>query len=213
MQQLDPSLASQLKGTGPGGMPTQADAAQAQTKQAEAESQRQDILTKVMAPDAKERLARISLVKPDKVPTLPPHRAPLASGDALTSHSRSRRATGPQAGGDGDDDGAAWAAARAAFGRAAQADARADWRRGGANERPPPGSPPCCPAVSARACVLRGRDRERLKSSMIGDASLTTTTATLIWMACERQVRAASWCFPRVRAMHERRRVCIRLLL
>ena len=74
-QMLDPSLASQLQGTGPGGMPTQADAAQAQAKQAEAESQRQDILTKVMAPDAKERLARISLVKPDKVPPAAPRAA------------------------------------------------------------------------------------------------------------------------------------------
>ena len=74
-QMLDPSLASQLQGTGPGGMPTQADAAQAQAKQAEAESQRQDILTKVMAPDAKERLARISLVKPDKVPPPAPRAA------------------------------------------------------------------------------------------------------------------------------------------
>lgn len=67
-QQLDPALLSQMQGSGPGGMPTQADASAAKAKEVEKEGMRQDMLTKVMAPDAKERLARISLVKPDKVP-------------------------------------------------------------------------------------------------------------------------------------------------
>lgn len=135
--QVDPALLSQLQGSGPGGMPTQADAQAAQAKEAEKESMRQDMLTKVMAPDAKERLARISLVKPDKVRLPRPARRKI-----LACHSRARHATGPQARGDGDDDGAAWAAARAAFGRAAEADARADWRRRGVNKRTPPTQPP-----------------------------------------------------------------------
>ena len=63
----DQQLLSQLKGgTGPGGGITQQDAANAKSQEQEKERMRQDVLQRVMAPDAKERLARISLVKPDK---------------------------------------------------------------------------------------------------------------------------------------------------
>ena len=63
----DQALLSQLRGSAPGGGITQQDAQNAQSKKEQEESMRQDLLTRVMAPEAKERLNRISLVKPDKV--------------------------------------------------------------------------------------------------------------------------------------------------
>lgn len=45
---------------------TPQDAQNAQKKKEEQEGQRQNMLTRMMAPEAKERLNRISLVKPDK---------------------------------------------------------------------------------------------------------------------------------------------------
>eukprot|EP00320_Phaeocystis_rex_P021748 CAMPEP_0119091238 /NCGR_PEP_ID=MMETSP1178-20130426/155608_1 /TAXON_ID=33656 /ORGANISM="unid sp, Strain CCMP2000" /LENGTH=131 /DNA_ID=CAMNT_0007074721 /DNA_START=43 /DNA_END=438 /DNA_ORIENTATION=+ len=57
---------SQMQGGGPGGGMTQQEAQAAQNKKEQQESMRQDMLTRMMAPEAKERLNRISLVKPDK---------------------------------------------------------------------------------------------------------------------------------------------------
>jgi len=67
MEGLTPQQLSQMQGTGPGGGMTPQDAQNAQKKKEEQEGQRQNMLTRMMAPEAKERLNRISLVKPDKV--------------------------------------------------------------------------------------------------------------------------------------------------
>merc|ERR1712216_1021488 len=57
---------AQMPGSGPGGGMTAQDAQNMKQKQQEQEGQRQEMLTRLMAPEAKERLNRISLVKPDK---------------------------------------------------------------------------------------------------------------------------------------------------
>ena len=57
---------AQMQGSGPGGGMTAQDAQNMKQKQQEQEGQRQEMLTRLMAPEAKERLNRISLVKPDK---------------------------------------------------------------------------------------------------------------------------------------------------
>ena len=62
---------AQMQGSGPGGGMTAQDAQNMKQKQQEQEGQRQEMLTRLMAPEAKERLNRISLVKPDKVRTHP----------------------------------------------------------------------------------------------------------------------------------------------
>ena len=62
---------AQMQGSGPGGGMTTQDAQNMKQKQQEQEGQRQEMLTRLMAPEAKERLNRISLVKPDKVRTHP----------------------------------------------------------------------------------------------------------------------------------------------
>merc|ERR1712008_122934 len=54
------------QGSAPGGGMTPQDAQNANKKKEEQEGMRQDMLTRMMAPEAKERLNRISLVKPDK---------------------------------------------------------------------------------------------------------------------------------------------------
>ena len=51
-------------------MPTQQDVAQAQQKQVEQEQMRADLLVRILSPEAKERLSRIALVKPDKAKRL-----------------------------------------------------------------------------------------------------------------------------------------------
>jgi len=56
---------SKLTG-GQGGMPTQQDVAAANAKKQQQEEARKEMLAQLLAPDAKERLSRISLVKPDK---------------------------------------------------------------------------------------------------------------------------------------------------
>mmetsp|Transcript_10177 Transcript_10177/g.23929 ORF Transcript_10177/g.23929 Transcript_10177/m.23929 type:complete len:135 (-) Transcript_10177:190-594(-) len=56
---------AQMQGSAPGGGMTPQDAQNANKKKQEQEGQRQDMLTRMMAPEAKERLNRISLVKPD----------------------------------------------------------------------------------------------------------------------------------------------------
>eukprot|EP00316_Scyphosphaera_apsteinii_P025810 CAMPEP_0119335176 /NCGR_PEP_ID=MMETSP1333-20130426/88917_1 /TAXON_ID=418940 /ORGANISM="Scyphosphaera apsteinii, Strain RCC1455" /LENGTH=134 /DNA_ID=CAMNT_0007345657 /DNA_START=20 /DNA_END=424 /DNA_ORIENTATION=- len=53
-----------------GGMPTQQNAAAAQQQKAEQEEARKEMLSQLLAPDAKERLSRISLVKPEKAKKL-----------------------------------------------------------------------------------------------------------------------------------------------
>jgi len=58
------AIQSQMAG---GGGPTnQQQAAQQQEKAAQEKKMREDLLTKLVAPDARERLANITLVKPDK---------------------------------------------------------------------------------------------------------------------------------------------------
>lgn len=47
-------------------MPTQQQAAQQQEKAAQEKQMRDDLLTKMVSPEARERLANIMLVKPDK---------------------------------------------------------------------------------------------------------------------------------------------------
>ena len=59
---LDASMAAQVSaamsgGSGPGNMPTQADAAAAAEKKAQQEEMREDLLTRLLAADAKERIA------------------------------------------------------------------------------------------------------------------------------------------------------------
>merc|ERR1712106_642793 len=63
---ITPEQLSQMQGSAPGGGLTPGDAQNANKKQQEQEGQRQEMLTRMMAPEAKERLNRISLVKPDK---------------------------------------------------------------------------------------------------------------------------------------------------
>ncbi|EOD06730.1 hypothetical protein EMIHUDRAFT_249673 [Emiliania huxleyi CCMP1516] len=64
-------------------MPTQQDVAQAQQKQVEQEQMRADLLVRILSPEAKERLSRIALVKPDKAKRLEEMaRAWLKSGAA-----------------------------------------------------------------------------------------------------------------------------------
>jgi len=65
-QQLQAAMAGAGGGAGPQGMPTQQDAMAAQEKKKAEEEMREDLLTRLLAPDAKERIARLSLVKPDK---------------------------------------------------------------------------------------------------------------------------------------------------
>ena len=89
----DQALLSQLKGSGPGGMPTQQDAQNQQAKKEQEEGMRQDLLTRVMAPEAKERLNRISLVKPDKAASAPSRRPSLHGAALLTLPIRRRRAS------------------------------------------------------------------------------------------------------------------------
>jgi hypothetical protein len=50
-----------------GGMPTQQQVQEQQAKAAQQEEQRKEILQKLLTPEAADRLARIALVKPDKV--------------------------------------------------------------------------------------------------------------------------------------------------
>ena len=61
----DPQTAAQIQQNGR--MPTQQDITQAQEKQKQEEEMRADMLARLIDPQAKERLNRISLVKPDKV--------------------------------------------------------------------------------------------------------------------------------------------------
>ena len=68
---ITPQQLSQMQGSAPGGGMTPQDAQNANKKKEEQEGMRQDMLTRMMAPEAKERLNRISLVKPDKVRTRP----------------------------------------------------------------------------------------------------------------------------------------------
>ena len=78
---ITPEQLSQMQGSAPGGGLTPGDAQNANKKKQEQEGQRQDMLTRMMAPEAKERLNRISLVKPDKVWT-----HPFSSPAAACSH-------------------------------------------------------------------------------------------------------------------------------
>lgn len=50
-----------------GGMPTQQQVQEQQAKAQAMEEQRKELLQKVLTPEANDRLARIALVKPDKV--------------------------------------------------------------------------------------------------------------------------------------------------
>ena len=50
-----------------GGMPSQQQVQEQQAKAAQQEEMRKELLQKVLSPEAAERLARIALVKPDKV--------------------------------------------------------------------------------------------------------------------------------------------------
>ena len=102
---ITPEQLSQMQGSAPGGGLTPGDAQNANKKKQEQEGQRQDMLTRMMAPEAKERLNRISLVKPDTVRTYM-----LAAHPPLPAHV-SRAFAGTQAGGHGTDDGAAQPAA------------------------------------------------------------------------------------------------------
>ena len=63
-QQLDPSLQAQLGGSG--GMPTQKGAAEQQAKMEQERQMREELLQKLLTVDAKERLNRIKVVKPDR---------------------------------------------------------------------------------------------------------------------------------------------------
>ena len=51
----------------PGGIPSQQQVQQQQQQQEKHEEQRKELLQKILTPEAQERLARIALVKPDKV--------------------------------------------------------------------------------------------------------------------------------------------------
>ena len=52
-----------------GGMPTQQQALEQESKKKEEQDMRAGLLEKMVAPDARERLERIKIVKPDKVTT------------------------------------------------------------------------------------------------------------------------------------------------
>lgn len=52
---------------GMGGMPSQQQVQEQQAKAQQQEEQRKEILEKLLTPEAADRLARIALVKPDKV--------------------------------------------------------------------------------------------------------------------------------------------------
>ena len=106
---ITPEQLSQMQGSAPGGGLTPGDAQNANKKKQEQEGQRQEMLTRMMAPEAKERLNRISLVKPDKVWT-----HPLTAHPPPPAHT-SRTDAGTQAGGHGADDGAAQPAAGGAL--------------------------------------------------------------------------------------------------
>ena len=58
-----------------GGMPTQQQVQEQQAKAQQAEEMRKELITKTMVPDAQERLARLALVKPEKVRARSPREA------------------------------------------------------------------------------------------------------------------------------------------
>ena len=72
-----------MMGGGGGGMPTQQQVQEQQAKAQQAEEMRKELLQKVMTPEALERLARIALVKADKVRT-------RALTPCIVDHARSR---------------------------------------------------------------------------------------------------------------------------
>jgi len=57
-------------GGGGGGMPNAQQAAEMQAKQKQEQEMREDLLTKMVAPDARERLRNIAIVKPEKAQQL-----------------------------------------------------------------------------------------------------------------------------------------------
>jgi hypothetical protein len=56
-----------MEGMPGGGMPTQQQAQEMKQKQEQQENMRKELLQKVLTPEANDRLARIALVKSDKV--------------------------------------------------------------------------------------------------------------------------------------------------
>ena len=70
-------------GSGGGGMPTQQQIMDAKQKETQQEEMRSELLQKILTADAKERIKRLGIVKPEKVcnakPTsVHPQSAPLA---------------------------------------------------------------------------------------------------------------------------------------
>ena len=110
-----------------GGMPTQQQMQEQQQKNEQAAQMREELLQKVLAPDAQERLGRIKLVKADKARSCVNCEArPLPSGlttlDTLVA--------GQTIGGYGVDDGPEGPNSVADHRRIPQADARGHFWRG-----------------------------------------------------------------------------------
>ena len=107
-------------GSGPGNMPTQADAAAAAEKKAQQEEMREDLLTRLLAADAKERIAT------NLTPPPPPLLAVVLIDEPINQLGADRASLarqareGAQARGHGHPDGMGWTHAGAPLRCAAQ---------------------------------------------------------------------------------------------
>jgi hypothetical protein len=118
-----------------GGLPTQQQAAEQQQKAQQQEEMRQELLKKILSPEALTRLGTLAVAKPEKVPArfkflVPVHTlvAPLAHVFFFFFFFFRGCASGSAAGGDGADDGAKGSGQGADYRRAIQANARGDER-------------------------------------------------------------------------------------
>lgn len=118
-----------------GGLPTQQQAAEQQQKAQQQEEMRQELLKKILSPEALTRLGTLAVAKPEKVPA----RFKIPRSSAHTRGTLSSCffffffffrgcASGSAAGGDGADDGAKGSGQGADYRRAIQANARGDER-------------------------------------------------------------------------------------
>lgn len=137
-----------MEGMGGGGMPTQQQVQKQQADAAAKEEQRAELLTKILSPEALQRIKTIAIVKEDKVRESAPIAAVVdcrrrSSHFACTPHAcmltpvtdRPLRSpllpVGTEARGNVPDDGAEWSGQAGHYRLLPQANAREHHRAGG----------------------------------------------------------------------------------